>query len=89
MKCEEMLEALNDYVDGVLDPEICEAFAEHLEGCNPCQVVIDNIRQTIALYKDGEPYPLPAEFQARLQQALKARWKRKFPAQDEPSNNPR
>ncbi|TXT32233.1 MAG: hypothetical protein FD138_2090 [Planctomycetota bacterium] len=49
MTCEEMLAALNDYVDGERLSAVCEKFAEHLAGCNPCQVVVDNIRQTISL----------------------------------------
>lgn len=82
MKCEELLAALNEYVDGELDPSICEDFEEHLADCNPCQVVIDNIRQTITLYKAGEPFELPAEFHAKLHQHLRARWKSKFPTAD-------
>jgi hypothetical protein len=81
MTCDELLNALNEYVDGTLDltlPE-CQQFAEHLAGCNPCQVVIDNIRKTIALYRAGQPYALPPEFQTRLQQTLRERWKAKFP----------
>ena len=80
MTCEELLKALNEYVDGTLDlslPE-CRQFAEHLAGCNPCQVVVDNIRQTISLYKAGEPYPLPPEFEARLKDRLRRRWQEKF-----------
>ena len=82
MKCEELLAALNDYVDGDLDPGICEAFQEHLEGCNPCQIVVDNIRQTIKLYKAGQPYELPEEFHDQLRAVLRARWKAKFPSAD-------
>jgi anti-sigma factor RsiW len=81
MNCEQLLQALNSYVDGDVDPAICEEFESHLAGCDPCQVVVDNIRQTIALYRDGEPYPLPPEFQARLRQALKAKWREKFGSQ--------
>jgi hypothetical protein len=82
MTCEELLSALNEYVDGTLDlalPE-CRQFAEHLAGCNPCQVVVDNIRKTISLYRAGEPYPLPPQFQDRLWQVLRQRWRAKFPA---------
>ena len=68
----------NDYVDGAVDPAICEEFEEHLAGCNPCQVVVDNIRKTISLFKAGQPYPMPPEFHDRLHQALRARWKEKF-----------
>ena len=78
MTCEELLRALNDHVDGVDLPEICEEYAQHLAGCNPCQVVVDNICKTITLYKNGQPYSMPADFQNRLQQNLKVRWKEKF-----------
>ncbi len=78
MTCEELLKALNDYVDGAELTEICEEFAAHLAGCNPCQVVVDNIRQTISLYRSGLPYEMPASFEERLQQKLKLRWEEKF-----------
>jgi hypothetical protein len=79
MTCEELLKALNDYIDDESVLAICQDFAEHLAGCNPCQVVVDNIRKTIQLYKDGEQYPMPPEFQTRFRQALREQWKRKFP----------
>ncbi len=78
MKCEELLAALNEYVDGSIDPGICEAFEEHLKGCNPCQIVVDNIRQTITLYKQGEPFELPKEFHEQLCKQLREKWRAKF-----------
>ncbi len=75
MKCEELLKAMNEYVDGHLDPAICEQFEQHLAGCNPCQIVVDNIRKTITLYKQGQPYELPIQFRERLHAALRERWK--------------
>ena len=78
MKCEELLAALNEYVDGTIEPGICKAFEEHLKDCNPCQIVVDNIRQTITLYKDGEPFELPKEFHEQLHQHLRERWRAKF-----------
>ncbi len=77
MKCEELLVMLNEYVDGGVDPGVCEQFERHLEGCDPCQVVVDNIRQTITLYRDGQPYALPVEFRARLHSALREKWRAK------------
>ncbi len=79
MKCEEMLALLNEYVDGEIDPAICAEFEKHMAGCNPCQVVVDNIRQTIQLYKGGQPYELPAELQQRLQRALTECWQKQRP----------
>jgi RNA polymerase sigma-70 factor (ECF subfamily) len=79
MKCDELLAMLNDYVDGDLAPGVCEDLQKHLVGCNPCQVVVDNIRKTITLYKAGEPYELPIEFRARLHDALRQRWRQAHP----------
>ena len=65
MKCEDLLTMLNEYVDGTVDPAICAEFEKHMAGCNPCQVVVDNIRKTITLYKAGQPYDAPG-FRQRL-----------------------
>jgi anti-sigma factor RsiW len=81
MKCEELLELLNEYVDGTVEPGVCEAFEKHLEDCNPCQVVVDNIRQTISIYRAGEPWELPAEFRERLHATLRERWRRRQSAE--------
>ncbi len=85
MKCEELLAMLNEYVDGTIDPGICEDFEKHMAGCNPCQVVIDNIRQTITLYKEGQPYELPVQFRERLREALRQKWMEKRGNNSSPS----
>lgn len=80
MKCEELLAALNDYVDGEQRSALCQALQEHLADCNPCQIVVDNIRQTIKLYREGEEVPLPAALHDQLRNLLRQQWARKFPA---------
>lgn len=75
MKCQELLALLNDYVDGAVDPAVCEEFERHMAGCNPCQVVVDNVRQTIRVYRDGREMELPTGFRNRLHAALRARWR--------------
>ena len=79
MKCEQLLAMLNEYVEGTVDLAICEEFEKHLAGCNPCKVVVDNVRKTITLYKEGRPYGLPAGFRTRLHAALRRRWKETHP----------
>lgn len=74
MKCHDLLRMLNDYVDGDIDPSICKEFDKHLAGCNPCRVVVDNIRQTIVLYKGEREYALPAPCRKRLHDALREKW---------------
>lgn len=83
MNCDELLAALNDYVDGDVDPAICDAFEEHLQDCNPCQIVVDNIRKTITLYREGQRIEMPEQLCAELREVLRDRWQKKFPA-----NNP-
>ena len=80
MKCEELLAFLNEYVDGTVDPGICEEFEKHMAGCDPCKVVVDNIRKTITLYKHDQPYRLPAKFRERLHTALRQRWRETRPS---------
>ena len=79
MTCEELLRALNEVIDDQSALALYHDFADHLAGCNPCQLVVDNIRKTIMLYKAGEPYPMPNGFQDRFRDALRAKWKAKFP----------
>ncbi len=87
MKCEDLLAWLNDYVDGSIDPAVCREFEKHMAGCNPCQVVVDNIRKTITLYRHGQPLDLPVEFQGRLRDTIRARWKERHehPPEKHPS----
>lgn len=77
MKCDQLLKLLNDYVDGEVDPAICQELQKHLGDCDACRVVVDNLRRTISLYKDGQEYELPAEFRSRLDQALREKWKQR------------
>lgn len=78
MKCDELLKNLSEYIDGGLELPECSDFEKHLAGCSPCRVVVDNIRQTITLYKGNDPYPMPDDFRLRLRQSLKTSWDKKF-----------
>ena len=75
--CGELLALLNEYVDGKVDVAVCKELESHLAGCNPCRVVVDNIRKTITLYRNDEPCELPAAFRKRLHTALRECWKKK------------
>jgi anti-sigma factor RsiW len=79
MKCHDLLQLLNEYVDGTVDPALCDEFEKHLADCNPCQVVVDNIRQTITLYKAGQAFVLPVQFRRRLHAALREKWRQTQP----------
>jgi len=75
MKWDELLKLLSEYMNGTVDLVICEEFEKHMTGCNPCQVVVDNIHKAVTLYKNGQPCELPVEFRNRLHHALRNKWK--------------
>jgi anti-sigma factor RsiW len=85
LKCEDLLKALNDFVDGRADPTLAEEFRKHMAGCEPCRIVVDNVRGTITLFKAGVPYELPPAFRDRLHAALRKRWEQLFPAGPQPA----
>ena len=82
MKCKELLALLSSSVDGSLSREEYEAFRQRLSGCGPCEVVVDNIRRTISLYKSGGRVELPDTLQDRLRGVLRDRWQTKFSSAD-------
>ncbi|MCS7091411.1 MAG: zf-HC2 domain-containing protein [Verrucomicrobiota bacterium] len=77
MRCEELLRVLSEYVDGTVDPGWCKEFEQHLAGCNPCQGVVDNLRKTLVLCRNGEPFELPEAFRQRLHAVLRECWKQR------------
>ncbi len=87
MKCTELLALLNDYVDGTVDPAICDEFERHMADCNPCQVVVDNIRNTITLYKGTQVVELPIRFKARLHSAVRDKWAERQTTNSSPTDS--
>ncbi|MGO9108402.1 MAG: anti-sigma factor family protein [Thermoguttaceae bacterium] len=79
MKCQELLSAVSEYMDGETQSALCEALQEHLAACDSCRLVIDNIRQTITLYQAGERMSLPPSLHERLCAIMRERWAAKFP----------
>ncbi len=80
MKCEDLLKAISDYIDGEIDPTICEELEKHMQECDPCKIVVDTIQKTILLYKGSELYELPYDLKERLHKLLREKWREKFPA---------
>ena len=78
MKCQEMLKILSQYIDGEMDSFLCGEFEKHLQDCNPCQIVIDNIKKTITIFKEGKPLEMPVALQNKLQSTLEEKWREKF-----------
>ncbi|HWQ14871.1 MAG TPA: anti-sigma factor [Roseiflexaceae bacterium] len=71
-ECRRLLAQLNDYVDGDLAQDLCQALEAHLDGCANCRVVLDSLTKTVALYHGlrEAPVELPPGVEERLLQRL-------------------
>jgi predicted anti-sigma-YlaC factor YlaD len=74
MQCQELLSHLDEYVDGETQSALCRALREHLAGCESCRVVVDNIRQTITLYRAGARVSFPPGLHERLCAIMRQQW---------------
>jgi anti-sigma factor RsiW len=49
LTCQELVELVTGYLDGVLAGEELERFEEHLVYCGPCVAHVEQIRETIRI----------------------------------------
>ena len=61
VKCKDIISELADYLDEALDPILRASIEEHLGKCKDCRVVVDTTKQTIEIFCNSEPAPLPAD----------------------------
>ena len=71
-KCQSLLGNLSDYVDGELNPELCEEIEKHIAECQNCHIVVDTLRRTISLYHEmaAERAEIPGVVRERLFRTL-------------------
>lgn len=77
-KCLDYVNDLNDYLDGQLDPSLCDEIEKHIGHCENCRIMVDTMKQTVTLCREGKPEKLPAALEDKLSGMLKARWEKKF-----------
>lgn len=65
--CANLLGSLSEYIDGSLNPELCQEIEKHLAGCENCRVVLNTTRRTIDLVQSPAERPaLPEDVRERL-----------------------
>lgn len=77
-KCADYLKDLNDYLDGTLDHGLCDEIDKHIGQCQNCRIMIDTMKQTVVLCRDGIDEKLPEHMESRLKDILKQRWDKHF-----------
>jgi predicted anti-sigma-YlaC factor YlaD len=73
VNCRNIVRELSNYLDEALDSTLKASIEKHLEHCEDCKVVVDTTKQTIQIYCNSEPAPLPEDTRQRLRDALKKR----------------
>jgi predicted anti-sigma-YlaC factor YlaD len=69
--CRALLSSLSDFVDGVLDDELCDEIERHMGECENCRIVVDTLRKTISLYRStSSTAELPDAIRERLYHRL-------------------
>ncbi len=76
--CREYIDDLNGFLDGELDDDLCREIEQHIGQCNNCRIMVDTMRQTVALCREGRPEKLPPDLEAKLSSKLRERWNKKF-----------
>ena len=75
MTCERVTALIRDYLAGELNPEITEAFEEHLRLCRDCVAFINTYKKTTQAVESLRYADIPAEMQIRVRQFLRAKIK--------------
>lgn len=77
-KCRDYISDLNDYLDGVMDPDLCEEIEKHIGQCNNCKLMVDSLKMTVKLCREGKEENLPENLENKLNDVLKNHWDKKF-----------
>jgi anti-sigma factor RsiW len=70
-ECRELFGRLSEYLDGELDPTLCDETDRHLGDCAPCQEFLESLRRTVAFLERLPVEPFPEEMRAAMRQALR------------------
>jgi len=76
--CSKYIQNIADYIDGEIDSVLCSQLEEHLKSCENCRIMVDTLKQTVYLCREGKKEKLPTEIENRLNDAIKKRWEKKF-----------
>jgi anti-sigma factor RsiW len=73
ISCQEVVEVVTDYLEGMLSPEDVAIFEAHLALCDGCKWYLDQMRITIAAVGRIEPEEVPAELRDSVLAAFRNR----------------
>lgn len=71
LSCQELVELVTDYLEGVLDTEATTSFEEHLASCPGCTTYLDQLKVTASRLGEIPVETLSEEMQATLLSAFR------------------
>jgi predicted anti-sigma-YlaC factor YlaD len=71
LSCQELVELVTDYLEGVLPEADRARIEEHISGCDGCRDYIDQMRSTVALSNEARPPGLTPEAEQALLSAFR------------------
>ena len=74
LTCREMVELMNDYLEGALAEGERARFEAHLSSCDPCTTYLAQVRETIRLTGGVTEESVPPDVRDQLLQAFRD-WK--------------
>jgi len=66
LRCRDIVELLDDYLDSALDRAEADAMAAHLAGCQDCTAFFETYRGTVRTSRQLRENQLPPELRERL-----------------------
>lgn len=64
--CRDIVDLLDDYLDGALEGAVARALEMHLEGCQDCTAFLETYRGTVRASRHLRESQLPAQLRQRL-----------------------
>ncbi len=66
LRCRDLVDLLEQYLEGELDPVTADALERHLAGCRPCTAFLHTYRSTVRTTRRLREDQLPPELRERL-----------------------
>jgi anti-sigma factor RsiW len=70
--CQELVELLTDYLEGVLDGLVAREVAEHLAACEGCGAYLDQMTAILTSLRALPAEPVPEELQLTVAAVIRA-----------------
>jgi anti-sigma factor RsiW len=72
LTCQQVVELVTEYLDGVMEPARRARFEAHLDGCDGCTAYLEQFRTTVAVAGRLEASDVPAPVMSELLAAFRA-----------------